>query len=559
MLKNTKLRSRMLISYALIIAISMVASVVALFMLKHTGENLTSFYDNDYIVTVNTWTSRRDQQAARADLLLAIASKDDELEEEKIESARQNLAAMRETFPIIRSTFKGDISLVDQIETISDEAVIYRDQVFQLITDEKDDEAFDIMDKEYIPRLDRMGDLLVEISNTAGDNAKQMVSQGEYNVVSSALIVCVILLISVLLAVNLGIYISNSIRKPVEELEKAAKMIVAGDMNPVVTYQSKDELGSLSDSMRITVRRLSSIIGDLTCILKEIAAGNFNSHTNAEQDYVGDFRPLLYILRQMNQDLSDTLGQINQSADQVSTDSDQVSYGAQALSQGAVEQACSVEELAATVSKISDRVNQNAENAQAVNIKTEETGKQLIQSNQRMQEMIQAMKDINVSSGEVAKIIKTIEDIAFQTNILALNASVEAARAGRDGKGFAVVAEEVRNLANKSSEAAKVTAKLIEDSLHSVERGTKLANETAQTLVTAVEGAKEMGEAISQITQASGEQAAAIEQITQSVNQINKVIQTNSATAEEFAAASEELSAQAQRLKNLVSRFKLKK
>ncbi|WP_243009210.1 methyl-accepting chemotaxis protein [Clostridium sp. AM58-1XD] len=337
---------------------------------------------------------------------MAILTKDDILEEEKIESAKRNLAAMRETFPIIRSTFNGDIGLVDQIEAILNEAIVYRDQVFQLIIDDKDEEAFAIMDKEYIPRLDQMGNLLIEISDTAGNNAERMVKQGEHAVLISELIVFIILIISVLLALILGIYISDSIRKPVAELEKAAKMISDGDMNPVITYRSRDELGNLSASMRTTVERLSSIIEDLTFILKEIASGNFNPHTKAEQDYVGDFRPLLSILRQMNTDLSETMELINQSADQVSEDSDQVSSGAQALSQGAAEQACSIEELAANVNEISKRVKQNAENAQDANTMAAETGEQLIRSNQRMQEMIRAMKEINVSSGEVAKIIK---------------------------------------------------------------------------------------------------------------------------------------------------------
>ncbi|CCZ61922.1 methyl-accepting chemotaxis protein [Hungatella hathewayi] len=558
MLKNMKIRTRLLVSYAVIIVISMIASVIALVMLRDIGANLTSFYNNNYTVTVNTWTARRAQQAARADLLHAILAEDESTKKLKIESAKKNLAAMRETFPIIRSTFKGDAGLVDQIEELLDEAIVYRDQIFELIRIGKDDKAFSIMNNEYIPKLDQIANLLIQISNTAKSNAHQMVREGEDAVIISTVVVCVALGVSIVLAMLLGLYISNNIRKPVNEIKKAAHQISNGDMNVEITYQAKDELGSLSDSMRITVRRLSSIISDLTYLLKEVASGNFNLHTNVEQDYVGDFRPLLLTLRQMTTDLSNTMGQINLSSDQVWAGSEQISSVSQALSQGATEQASSVEELAAAITEISDHVKLNAQHAQEASAKATNTGKQILQSNQSMQEMIQAMGEITAASNEIRKVIKTIEDIAFQTNILALNAAVEAARAGIAGKGFAVVAEEVRNLAIKSAEESKNTAALIESSLRSVERGANISLETAQALLVAVEGAKIVAETVDQISQTSNEQAISIAQITQEIVQISSVVQTNSATAEESAAASEELSGQAQILKSLVGQFQMK-
>ncbi|MCD7906713.1 MAG: methyl-accepting chemotaxis protein [Clostridium sp.] len=301
----------MSVSYAVITVISMIASVIALVMLRDIGTNLTSFYNNNYTVTVNTWTARRAQQAARADLLHAILAEDGSTQNRKIESAKQNLAAMRETFPLIRSTFKGDIGLVDQIEDLLDEAIVYRDQIFDLIPAGKNDEAFSVMNNKYIPKLDQITNLLIQVSDTAKTNAQMMVGEGENAVIISTVVVCVALGISVVLAMLLGLYISNSIRKPVNEIEKAAQQISNGVMNIEITYQSRDELGSLSDSMRTTVSRLSSIISDLTYLLKEVVSENFNLHTNVEQDYVGDFRPLLLTLQQMTTDLSNTMGQIN--------------------------------------------------------------------------------------------------------------------------------------------------------------------------------------------------------------------------------------------------------
>ena len=179
------------------------------------------------------------------------------------------------------------------------------------------------------------------------------------------------------------------------------------------------------------------------------------------------------------------------------------------------------------------------------------------ESRQRMQEMLSAMEDISNSSNEIGKIIKTIEDIAFQTNILALNAAVEAARAGAAGKGFAVVADEVRNLAGKSAEASKNTSSLIEGSLHAVERGTRIANDTAKALDQLTEGVQHVAVTIEQISEASEAQAESVKQVNDGIGQISSVVQSNSATAEESAAASEELSSQAQILKDLVGRFSL--
>lgn len=366
----------------------------------------------------------------------------------------------------------------------------------------------------------------------------------------------VVSVIALLLLVTLTVYILRKQFRPIQGVVSAAWQLAQGDLNISLVVRNQDEIGILSSAFNDTAEYLKQIIEKIASVLNQISNNHLDVDVDAE--YRGAFEQIGASMKRITANLNDVMHEIRQSSEQVSSGSDQVSSGAQALAQGATEQASSVEELAATMAEISDHIKRNAANAQEASKIAAETGDQIVESNQRMQDMIQAMDEISSSSSEIGKIIKTIEDIAFQTNILALNAAVEAARAGTAGKGFAVVADEVRNLASKSAEASKSTSVLIESSIRAVENGTKIADETAQALVVAVDGAKSVVKKVDQISLVSGEQAESITQVTQGIDQISSVVQTNSATAEESAAASEELSGQAQMLRELVGQFQLK-
>ena len=432
------------------------------------------------------------------------------------------------------------------------------DKLMALAKQGNTDEARSILEGECVELYNSLNTAFSDIVtyNQNGSEEETVSSERLYR--NALIFQAGILIVIIIIGVFFSFVIIRGIKFPIFEIEKAASRMAQGDLDIDISYTSKDELGVLSDQVRELIRKLQMIIDDENKFLAQMASGDFTVDSTCETEYTGGFKPLLISFRAIAEKLNHTILQISESSAQVASGSDQVSSGAQALSQGATEQASSVEELAATINEISEKVKQNAENARQANHMAGVVGSEMQTSNQKMQEMMQAMNNISNCSDEIGKIIKTIEDIAFQTNILALNAAVEAARAGTAGKGFAVVADEVRNLAGKSAEASKNTSVLIENSLRAVENGTLIADETAQSLLQTVKGVEEVANIISQISEASNNQAEAISQITMGIDQISSVVQTNSATAQESAAASEELSSQSQLMKDLVGRFRLR-
>lgn len=376
------------------------------------------------------------------------------------------------------------------------------------------------------------------------------------NINKSITAILIVAVVSFLLAIGLGGWITLSVIRPVKKLNEVTQQLVEGNLDAELDVTSRDEIGQLAGSMNKLTQRLKTYIdyiNEITFVLGEL--GNGNLRFEFHYAFEGEFARVKNALEHTAEMLRGTLNDISTAADQVASGSDQVSTGAQTLSQGATEQASSIEELAATISDMVSQIDANAKNAVEAGDITQQAETRVMESNTYMDQMVAAMDNISIRSNEIGKIIKTINDIAFQTNILALNAAVEAARAGSAGKGFAVVADEVRNLAQKSADAAKNTTSLIEETMQAVSNGMKIANETASSLQVVVENVKKVDTMVGDISSASVQQANQAQQISLGVEQISAVVQTNSATAEESAAASEELSAQAQMLKDHVGRF----
>lgn len=559
-MKNLKVGKKFIVSFGSILLLFLISVVAAGIGISKAKASYQQFYEQEYGAVTQIDQIRLNLQGALKELMLGVASTDPQYSVAQAKKVDSCMANIQTNLEWIYNNYKGDLSLLKEFESKRAANASVRQQVVEYAsmgTSEGNQKATDIALNQYNPQVEEYTEILERayeaIEQESADAYQSSMRMQSILLGVSIAIAVVAFAFTCLIALNL----TKNILVPVKTIEDAMKEVVKGNLSVEVSYDAQDEFGDMAHNMHVMTTGVGSIIRDIEHVLSAMASGDFTVTSTAKQLYIGDYQKIFSSMKQIRDSLSHTLTTLNRSADQVSSGSDQVSSGAQALSQGATEQASSVEELAASINEISNNINRNAAGAQEASRRSMEVGTEAGESNRRMHDMLDAMSEINASSGEIGKIIKTIEDIAFQTNILALNAAVEAARAGAAGKGFAVVADEVRNLASKSADASKNTAVLIENSLHAVENGKKIADETAKSLESVMTGVQEAAGMMDSIARASKEQAEAITQITVGIDQISSVVQTNSATAQESAAASEELSSQAQILKDLVRRFKL--
>ena len=390
---------------------------------------------------------------------------------------------------------------------------------------------------------------LVELINTIEADTKEKETTIQQQLVGLTILQVAVMVLAVLITIMYCLFLIKAITRPMAKLSEAAKKMTKGDIDVDCEKIYNDDLGQLLDEFA----QMADTIREQTKITEAISKGDLTMEANprSDRDVLG--QAIVRLLSENNM----TLSNVKEASTQITVGSEQVANASQALAQGSTEQASAIQQVTASMDEVTQRTKANATEAGEANVLVQNIKEMATSGNDQMKSMIQAMDDINASSETISKIIKTIDDIAFQTNILALNAAVEAARAGVHGKGFAVVAEEVRNLAAKSASAASETAEMIDDTIHKVGNGTKIAQDTAKSLDEIVTSIDEIVGLISNITSSTNDQATAISQIDQAISQVSTVVQTNAATSEQCAAASEELSNQAVTLRNLMARYQL--
>lgn len=372
-------------------------------------------------------------------------------------------------------------------------------------------------------------------------------------------VVIICILISMVISGRIGRKLGDAVGEPVKECARRLELLAQGDLTtPVPTVEIKDETYILASATKTIVTSIMVMIQDMSAMLEKMAGGNFDVDSSAEESYVGDFNKLFVSITTINRSLSDTLRNIQESSVPVSVGSEQMSQAAQNLAEGATDQAGAVDHLAATIADICVEVNNRvtetvdtSENARAI-------GRIAQESASHMQEMTEAMERISQASNEIVTIVQEIEEIAAQTNLLSLNASIEAARAGDAGKGFSVVALEVGQLAKQSSSAVEHTRKMVQTALSEIDNGHDIVKKTISDFKDIIKGIQKIVERIETVAFSAKEEKEMIGQLNQTVSQISEVIQSNSATAEQTSATSEELSAQALVLKELIAGFKIR-
>ena len=551
-INNMKIMPKLITAFMIVSVLGIIVGLFSIYNMKHLKEKSTELYEHAvvgeaYIAEINEHflTARlsfrgifmRDNQKAKLDDIQAAKVALDGIKEhldeyEKLITTEEN----RITFSELKINIEKYSNLYGEMLTG--------------VENKLDNKALMAITANYIKEGDIISKSLSNLLEYNISLAKKMSDSNEKTAKNTIIAMVVLLTFSTILSLVLGIIISLGISKPINKLAEIGKKLSIGDINVEIDYQSENEVGILSEAFR----KVISATKEQADVIQKISQGDLTTsiRIRSEADIIN--KKLDYMLLANN----NVFGEIKKAADQVNSAASQVAQGSTMLAQASTEQASTVEEINSTVGEIASQSKENANSARNANELADEARTSAETGSFQMKNMMNSMEEINEASKNISKIIRVIDDIAFQTNILALNAAVEAARAGSHGKGFAVVAEEVRNLAARSAKAANETTELIESTINKVNAGTKIASETAQALNIINEKIEKVTGMIAEIANSSGEQASSVAQVSLGMSQIAEAVQTNSATAEESAAASEELSALAMLLKESVTRFKLR-
>ena len=562
-MKNLKISKKIICTFAVVLLLTFVLGVVSLISTNDIASTSDNYVNISIPALSNLEEARRYIRIFQANILKAVCTDNKADLDKYVEEINTDREAF---FSHLDSFLEYDPQFSDKVEnihTIMDDAASIREEIIESsakFTYESNLEAYSLYLNDYEPNLTEVTSILENLTTELGEAINTRYNNAQSTKTFNIVIIVTVVVVAAVLVVVLTVILTKAIVPPITQIVDSMNLIANGllkEADGTITYRSKDEIGVLAHAARKVIRFFQNVLPSISDVCRNYGNGNFNCTCENYESYVGETSEIRDSLMYVRDNLSAALANVDQASNQLLSGAGEVASGAQSLAQGATQQASSIQELSETITSISDAIKENSENAAEASEKANAAGTEVQEVNTMMSELVSAMHEISEFSGETKKIVKTIEDIAFQTNILSLNAAIEAARAGAAGKGFAVVAEEVRNLAGKSAEAAKNTTRIIESTVNSIVNGNQLCAEVAEKMNKVGETAGKVTVINNKIADSSKKAADSIVKVTIGVDQISNVVQTNSATSEQSAAASEELSSQANMLKELVKKFSL--
>lgn len=557
-ISNYPINTKFKITFSTILGLTSFLMVAVICIILFISSQTNSLYNGPYKVSETISNIRVNLQTIKMDMFRSITETDPGIKNFYLEQADTESIALSKNIEILKEIHKGDPSLLNEflsnVKGLDDK----REKLSDLLKSKTNQSVMKVSQDAYSSQIKESEECILKLFKSSQEDANSFVTNSNTYRNISLISITFIMIILIVISLLLIRVLNDVLLEGINHIKDIAKNLAHGNLKINTEYNAKDEMGEMSRDLTNSIGMLLSYINDITSTLERLADGDLDIHLDTSIAYIGDFNPIQKSIKNIIDSLNIIFQNMDQSISSISNGSEQLSSTTQILSEGSINQAGAVEELFTSFKNILQKVNNttnNADKAKSFSINVKHI---VEEGNEKMQILMESMKEITICSKQIAEIIKAIEEIASQTNLLALNAAIEAARAGEAGKGFAVVADEVRNLAEQSAEAVNNTSKIIKNSLHVVANGEKLATETAAALDIIVKNVDDTTNLVKEIAVASEDQTEAITEMTSKVDQISQVVQTNSATAEELAASTEELASQSQIIKTEISKYTLK-
>lgn len=554
-LENMHLKERIDYGYRKVIAMMLISGLLSVVIIGILFANMMHYVENVNVADQAVKICRINVNAAARNIREMALNEDTSSYDNYEQTVKRLLSEVDSELQILKKTeVLSDENYEEYATALSDWGEIGY-SIIEEIKNGNDENATDAILNNCTPALNKVVEIAIKLDELTDEASSETVRNMVVCTVAGFVVIIVCLVFAFTLTRKTSKRVLETILEPLHAIEDVAMELTEGNLHSTLEYHSDDEIGRLAHSMRKSIRILGTYVDDIDRSMKLFSEGNFDVHPEVE--WRGDFVGILNSFMAFQASMAGTIKGIQNVSNEVSGAAEQVASSSNDLADGATNQAAVVEELTATVTGVSEQVEKNSQSAKEISVKVDELGNAISESNGKMHEMVDSMHEISEASKEIDKIITTINEIASQTNLLALNASIEAARAGEAGKGFAVVANQVNVLADQSAQAAKESATLIETSVKAVEKGMVIAGQTAAQLEEVAENSKVITTEVTNIAETLETQTTEIKQINEGIEQINDVVQTNSATSEECAAASQEMSSEAESLREMIRKFKV--